>query len=300
MKYASFRYDLSSNLGDEIQTLATEPHLPKVDTRIDRDSLASFEADEVYIVVFQGWFTWKPQLCFPPSRWIVPAFIGFHLNDLPEVAAHILSPDGVKYLKQHEPIGCRDEATRRRLEQAGIAAYTSHCLTLTFPRRAHDPEQGRVFVVDGENIPIPRNLCDDAVWVSQTMSAALGDEVKSAAAARLLEMYRDQARLVITTRLHCALPCLAMGIPVVFFGDPDDGRLGILRDLHVPINRPYPRSRLARGLRRLRPLRGAVNRRFPRTVDWEPPVLDIEDRKSVLREDLARAVRRAEETARSL
>jgi hypothetical protein len=148
MKYASFRYDLSSNLGDEIQTLATERHLPKVDTRIDRDSLASFEADEVYIVVFQGWFTWKPQLCFPPSRWIAPAFVGFHLSDLPGVAAHILSPDGGAYLNQPEPTGCRDAATRMKLEQAGIAAYSSDGLSLWFGRREFVPKRGRVFVVD--------------------------------------------------------------------------------------------------------------------------------------------------------
>ena len=38
-----------------------------------------------------------------------------------------------------------------------------------------------------------------------------------ARAEELLEIYRSRARLMITTLLHCALPAVAMGIPVVVF-----------------------------------------------------------------------------------
>ena len=53
---ASFKYDDSINLGDEIQTLAAEQYLPDVDIRIDRDSLTLFKVDEIHIVILQGWF----------------------------------------------------------------------------------------------------------------------------------------------------------------------------------------------------------------------------------------------------
>ncbi len=36
------------------------------------------------------------------------------------------------------------------------------------------------------------------------------------AAELLLAEYRKNAKLIITTALHCAQPCMAMGIPVVF------------------------------------------------------------------------------------
>ena len=92
----------------------------------------------------------------------------------------------------------------------------------------------------------------------------LGEEIKRAIALRCLDLYRSQARLVITTRLHCALPCIAMGIPVVFFGDPDDHRLSILRDLKVPVHRhPSDGVRLDE-------------------VDWDPPPLDVEGEKEAL------------------
>lgn len=45
------------------------------------------------------------------------------------------------------------------------------------------------------------------------------EEYKAAASA-LLKRYRDEAGLVITTALHCAQPCAALGIPVVFV-DPN-------------------------------------------------------------------------------
>ena len=38
-----------------------------------------------------------------------------------------------------------------------------------------------------------------------------------ARAAAMLALYRDQARLIVTSLLHCALPAIAMGIPVVMF-----------------------------------------------------------------------------------
>ena len=81
MKYASLRYPSASNLGDEIQSLATEQHLPRVDVRLDRDSLCLFKASEPHILVMQGWFSHSPQTCFPPSSSIVPVFIGFHLEN---------------------------------------------------------------------------------------------------------------------------------------------------------------------------------------------------------------------------
>ena len=36
-------------------------------------------------------------------------------------------------------------------------------------------------------------------------------------AEKLIETYKKEAKLVITSFLHCALPCLAMGIPVIVF-----------------------------------------------------------------------------------
>ena len=42
-----------------------------------------------------------------------------------------------------------------------------------------------------------------------------GVEARLACADRLLDLYAG-AKAVVTTRLHCALPCLALGTPVLF------------------------------------------------------------------------------------
>ncbi len=298
MKYASFKYDRSWNLGDEVQTLATEQHLPRVDVRIDRDSLALVEADEPHVVIFQGWFSMAPERCFPPSEAIVPVFVGFHITPTFGSRRHFLSGASLDYLKKHQPIGCRDDATRQLLERAGVRAYTTRCLTLTFPRRERTPKRGKVFVVHGEDLPIPRLLRRRAINVTQDLSATVGDEAKRVAARALLERYRDEARLVITTKLHCALPCLAMGIPVVFFGDPDrDDRLSILRDLGVPIARPRPRPRLSRRAWRLGPVRWLWRIWMRFAVNWNPRPLDLEEEKDRIRAIVRRELRRAEMAA---
>ena len=60
---------------------------------------------------------------FPP--WVVPIFISFHVSD-----ASLLQQTGVAaYLREHAPIGARDEATRDALMAVGVDAYFSGCIT---------------------------------------------------------------------------------------------------------------------------------------------------------------------------
>jgi hypothetical protein len=296
VKYASLKYDSCWNLGDEIQTLATEQHLPRVDSRIDRDSLASFEANEKHVVILQGWFSVSPERSFPPSDAIIPIFIGFHIRG--RAREYLLSGARLDYLKAHEPIGCRDNGTRRMLERAGVRAYTTHCLTLTFPTREREPEHGLVFIVDGEDLPIPRSLRRGAVYVTHASSVSLGDEGKRIAAQQLLDSYRDHARLVITTKLHCALPCLAMGIPVVFFGEPDRNyRLDILKDLNVATVRRNPKHYRMRRACRFRIIRSLWDLWNGLGVDWDPAPLALETEKARLGEIVSRELSKTVESS---
>ncbi|HOD11020.1 MAG TPA: polysaccharide pyruvyl transferase family protein, partial [Flavobacterium sp.] len=49
----------------------------------------------------------------------------------------------------------------------------------------------------------------------QPPSNTYSDDQKFAMAEDILNQYA-KAKLVITSRIHCALPCLAMGTPVIF------------------------------------------------------------------------------------
>ena len=248
-------------------------------------------------MIFQGWFSMTPEKCFPPSSAIEPVFVGFHITDLFEAREWLLTGECLEYLRSHEPIGCRDEGTREMLERAGIRAFVTHCLTLTFPHRGRPPVGGKVCIVDGDGLPIPRRLRKGAVHQTHSCSPDLGEDAKMAMARQLLTFYRDQARLVITRRLHCALPCLAMGIPVVFFGNPDDYRLGVLRDLRIPIYRATPRSRVLNRACRIPPFRWAWRLWIKALVDWRPEPPDLSSEKQTLSDVVDRGLRRAEKAA---
>jgi len=240
LKYATLKYDHpSSNLGDNIQSIAAEQFLPHVDLKFDRDALNQVTTDEKHLLLMNGWFTTMPQN-WPPSESIVPIFVGFHIENSKRTHELLLNPQSIEYFKRHEPIGCRDETTAKLLSERGIRTYYSKCLTITFPRRQLEPNNGKVFLVDADSIPIPKSIEREAIQITHQIAFFCPDEIKSEMARFLLDMYKNQARLVITTKLHCALPCIALGVPVVFFGDPDEYRIALLEDLGVKINKkPY-------------------------------------------------------------
>lgn len=54
-------------------------------------------------------------------------------------------------------------------------------------------------------------------------------------ARHILERYRLEAKLVITSKIHVAMPCVAMGIPVVFITDePNNIRFDVIQGI-LPI-----------------------------------------------------------------
>jgi hypothetical protein len=286
MKYASLVYTTSSNLGDQIQSLALEQFLPFVDQKFDRDYLHEVNVTEKHLLIMQGWFSHYPERCFPPAECIIPVFFGFHISDWNNSWEHFLKPPNVEYLKKHEPIGCRDQQTANILSKNGINSFYSKCLTLTFPTRTKSPVKGKVFLVDVEGIPIPESIKNNAIVIHHDVIPIWGEEIKLLMAKQLLKTYREEANLIITTRLHAALPCIAMGIPVVFFGNSDDYRTSIIKDLGIPIN-PLPKKtskkpKILKIVSRLPQYKSMISRNIEKQMEktnWYPKPLSIEDEK---------------------
>lgn len=88
-------------------------------------------------------------------------------------------------------------------------------------------------------------------------------------ARQLLHAF-GSARLVVTSRLHCALPCLALGTPVVMLhGNPADARfLGINK--YLKIHGPDTP---------------------PQAIDWNPAPVDISEIRNPLIDLVTEAVR---------
>lgn len=156
---------------------------------------------------------------FPLSRKIIPVFIGFTT----------FSRDGyVRCLheyKQYGPFGCRDLQTMYSARQEGLDAYMLGCLSVqSVERREETDKQKKCYLV---NVPeklkafMPRELSENVVEVDHQMEFDSNLSGKEAAdkelevARNLLNEYRDNAKLVVTSKLHCALPCISMGIPTI-------------------------------------------------------------------------------------
>ncbi len=248
-KYCLYKYPLSVNLGDQIQSLAARQFLPRLDYFINRDNLTVPDSGGLFKLIANGWYMHADRGWPPQSERLSPLFVSVHITQL--ARRWFERPDMVCYFQQHAPIGCRDLDTAEFLQSIGVDSYFTGCLTLTLQKRTQ-PQTDRVLLIDcPKNLPasMPSAVRDRVHELSQEYSGPLklrskiwrrlGLELEhhllDLAEQRLGELC--SASVVVTTRLHCALPCLAMGIPVVFltYNENDTRFGGLLQHLrHVP------------------------------------------------------------------
>jgi hypothetical protein len=209
-------YNETNNLGDEIQSLAAKQFLPKVDYFLDRDALhkSDIPGDGSVKLIMNGWW-FKEKGVWPPPTSIRPLITSFHIT--PGVKNVILSPGGVDYLRQYGVVGCRDIGTLNLLRQAKVRSYFSGCLTLTLKRRNVSRDDDLIVLNDvrPEIVDFVRRRTDKRImltWHSDFRNQS--HEMRFNQAAKLLDIYAS-ASCVITSRLHCAMPCLALQTPVL-------------------------------------------------------------------------------------
>jgi len=217
---------LGNNIGDDIQTIAIMRHLPPVDGFINRDHLNSYDGPPALLVT-NGWFL-SALDNWPPSEAIKPLFFGFHVQKHAKatIARH------VDYLKKHEPIGCRDRGTMEFIRSLGVEAYLSLCSTLTFDA-PEDRNPDSIYLVEAELSDLTRRFRKTHGLTVRSVSHRFID-VSAATrlqyARELVEVYGRKAAMVVTSRIHCAMPCVAMGIPTIYVG-PKAYRTEILEEI---------------------------------------------------------------------
>jgi hypothetical protein len=258
MEYALLEY-ATENIGDEIQSIAAKQYLPRVDRRIKRDYLSEYHGPESKIIL-NGWFSHIPEN-WPPSPDLTPLFVSFHIND--NSLDHYTSEKSLNYFNRHAPIGCRDLRTAKILRDHGVNSYFSGCLTLTLSN-SYTKTNGVIYIVDLDNrslAAIPSDILQNSELLSHEPKATkraleslaawyLPSDIlkfinpiykktikkyvhsssimnaKMKIAQKYLNYY-NRADLVITSRLHVALPCLAYETPVIFIhNDLADPRFG--------------------------------------------------------------------------
>lgn len=248
---AIFGYHASNNLGDAVQSYALLALLdsPPTITVVDRDDIGSFAPDEDTLLIMNGWLLHRPERFLLAPR-VTPAMIGVHITPCQPSYSRYPSferivrncPSIRSVFMRSSPVGARDLFTLSALKDAGIDAYFCGCPTLTLQPRGIS-KSNEIIAVD-----VPRDICD-------AIGTKVGDRVNQITAnsdhswhtveslQTSVEPYLSRlegARLVITTRLHAALPALAMGSHVIFCPeDISDPRFSGLIDFlpfTVPLN----------------------------------------------------------------
>ena len=235
-------HDLSTvNLGDYIQSIAANQFMNACsrESYFSRDDMGALRENDSAIL--NGWYRVEKKT----------HFLRYPMNVLP-VSIHINNPEATEDIRavvaswgrnSDGRIGCRDLATEKRLTELGFNAYFSSCLTTTlfyqFGRPSLSEREGVIFCdanlekmfpvkhffqfsrinrrrkvekVLGEILSPYR--CEPCEKVSHSCPVSMSHEERFALALNLLKKY-SRAKLVVTSRIHCALPCIAMGTPVV-------------------------------------------------------------------------------------
>lgn len=234
------------NLGDYVQTLAARQFLPSCDIPIPRDAIGSYHGEPVKVIM-NAWYMDSPEN-FPPSCNVYPFYTSVHINA--SVENKIFSAETIYHLKRHAPKGCRDFYTVNLLEKYGIPAYYSGCMTLTLGKTyKRNSCSDDIYFVDvmydaltpfelmRQPLRLAKRILNGRVAeffhkkkvLKECFDAELLKKVKVvtqivpyAPYEVGIEMAHDfliklsSAKLVVTSRIHTALPCLAMGTPVIF------------------------------------------------------------------------------------
>lgn len=230
MKFGLLVEKETRNIGDDIQAYAAKQFLPQIDYYVDRNHLDEFvpEKEEKIATIFNGWFL-QYTLNWPLSPYIKPLPISMHFTskdwfwDTKDRPYH-LQGYGLEYLKNIEPIGCRDSHTVKLLEAKGVKTEYTGCMTLTLKKFENVERKNYICAVDVSEAVIDkiRETTDMEIKiVTHTVPEdyyQLSWEERMKNVENLLKLYQG-ATAVISYRLHCALPCLALGTPVILLNE---------------------------------------------------------------------------------
>lgn len=231
MKYGLLYYKDTDNIGDDIQSYAASKFLPRIDYMIDREHLNDFSPNKKEFVktIMNAWYI-HDKFNFDISPYIFPLFVSMFFKRFPYEAGITVGTDYINenvrsMLRNYSPVGCRDKHTLKIMQDFGIDCYFSGCMTLTLDR-FKNVKKGDYIVTVGlskKEVSFIKSKTKRKVieFVQDVKTGSFKDESWDTRKNRVedtLKLYQG-AHLVITTKLHCSLPCLALEVPVLLLYD---------------------------------------------------------------------------------
>lgn len=263
-----------ANLGDSVQALAIDSiysqiGIKKEDVRyVERDFPERYNSEPVDIVFYSEFAkqNLSKRIDFSDKiniKSIVSAVFYDEVETLEQEKKGF-----TEFLKTLGPIGARDDESKEILKKSGFETYLTGCFTVCFPKRTEEPKTKKVFFVDTPKEleqHIPSELREYGEYLSHAVQMKKypvdfeENERLEKETGELLRRYREEATLVVTGRLHVAVPCLAMGIPVILSVNNLDFRFGWVEKLI----RPYQLGEYE-------------------SINWNPEPIYMEDLKKVM------------------
>jgi hypothetical protein len=239
MKYASvvcldpLPYDDKNvlvNMGDYMLTKGIEYIYTRMGINLDKvkkihhREFTTYDGEYVVLPVnniLVPWYLNRNGITKLSSK-IIPVFLGITFD----ISKFTNKDSFLEMLKKHEPIGCRDDVALKVLQDNNIKSYLNGCCSLTLPRIKVDRSSfSKIYLVDIPEkllsyIPISlKNNCKIVTHHKSYKKESYNFEVAMKDAEQQYKIYQNTAKMVVTSRLHAALPCIAMGIPVIVVRD---------------------------------------------------------------------------------
>jgi len=210
----------SDNIGDDMQSLVLRRWLGYEENEIrffdrDKQSLVG-EAMPKSIQLLINGFIGEGALPLRMNQGVEihPIFLAIHMANVNHD-----NPEKLEQLRRFGPVGCRDHQALKECREHNVDAYFAGCptilcepdgvqqdidiLLIDFNPRTLPPLPERRIIRYSSNMKIPRN----------TTFAE-----RSEMCLRRWNLL-SRSRLIVTSKLHAAMPAIGMGRPVVFIND---------------------------------------------------------------------------------
>lgn len=169
------------------------------------------------------------------SEDVIPVFLAMTIESW-SFRPDYFNEYNIAYLKRFEPIGCRDEYTKKVLLNYGVKAYLNGCFSAVLPKK--EKKGNKILLIDApyelqEYLP---DWKEEAETFTQQFyfDASVPAQIILSKARKIYEYMTSEAKLIVTSRLHVASPCMAAGIPVIFAKRVVDARFSWL-DKRMPL-----------------------------------------------------------------
>lgn len=231
MKYGLLYYKDTDNIGDDIQSYAASRFLPRIDYLVDREDLEGFVPNkkEKVKVIMNAWYI-HDKFNFDISPYIDPLHISIFLKKYPyeagiTIGSDYINDNVISNYRKYGPVGTRDLHTKKLLDKLNVDNYFSGCMTLTI-NKFDDVKKEDYIVTVGltdEEISYIKSRTNRKVikFIQDVKKGSFSNEAWEERRKRVektLRLYQG-AHMVITNKLHCSLPCLALGTPVLLLYD---------------------------------------------------------------------------------